>query len=87
MKIDEYWSIESDAACWTLRYYKEGPERNSKGDLVKSSSSSYHATFEQALKHYCDASLKVSDELKDVKDALAAAMAKIEKLTAGIKRK
>lgn len=57
MRLDNFYSIETDQYNVILRYYKEG-ELNDKGNPIISKSESYFATVEQALQVYLNKCIK-----------------------------
>lgn len=86
IQLDEHWRIEPDAACWQLRYEKQGAinKKTNKPSLTKVDS--FHATLTQALTVYLDESLKACAFAEDLLARIKELEAKIEKAVGGIKR-
>jgi len=66
IKLDEFYTVESDASCWMLRYEKFGKPNADTGKTPVSRDVSYHANLKQTLTVYLDNHLKGSTDLQDV---------------------
>jgi len=80
IKLDENFTIDSDAACWTLTYEKTGDINPSTGKPTVSRDVSYHMNLKQALSRYLDDCLKPSTGIQDVLRRISEVEEKIEKL-------
>lgn len=80
IQLDENYSIESDAACWTLTYEKEGDINPKTGKPIVSRDASYHANLKQALVKYLDNSLKPCKDAQDVLKRITELEKTIEKV-------
>ena len=79
MKLDEFYTVESDASCWVLTFEKKGPETNDKGELITSRNTSYHANLKQALLKYLDNALKPCGTVQAVVNRIAEVESMIAK--------
>ncbi len=80
MKLDEFYTVESDTACWVLTYEKEGDINPNTGKPIITRDVSYHANLKQALVKYLDNCLKPSADIQDVKNRIAEVELRIENL-------
>lgn len=80
IQLDENYSIESDSACWTLTYEKQGAINPKTGKPIISRDASYHANLKQALVKYLDNSLKPSKDAQDVLSRIVEVEKTIEKV-------
>ncbi len=80
MKLDEFYTVEPDTACWTLTYEKIGDINPKTGKPTITRDASYHANLKQALVKYLDNCLKSSADIQDVKNRITEVEQKIENL-------
>lgn len=65
MKLDKFYTLEPDTACWVLTYEKTGDINPKTGKPTISRETSYHANFKQALVAYADKCLEPSTDVQD----------------------
>lgn len=80
IKLDDYYTIESDASCWSLLYEKQGDINPNTGKPIVSRDASYHANLKQALHKYLDNCLKQPESVQGLMVRLAQVEATINKL-------
>lgn len=87
MKLDEFYTVEADTACWVLTQRvseardKDGNRKTDKdtGEPLWNTEQSYHANLRQALTKYLDNALQPSQDILDVRNRIAQVEANIEK--------
>lgn len=80
IRLDEFYTVEYDNTSWDLIYFKEGPETNDKGGLIKTRRASFHASLGAALRFYLNSSLKGSETIADVLNRIVEAENKMQTL-------
>lgn len=80
IRLDEFYTIESDARCWVLTYEKSGDINPDTGKPTISRDVSYHANLKQLLTRYLDDCLRPSTNLQDVINRIAEVEANIDKM-------
>lgn len=80
MRLDEFYTVEPDASCWTLTYAKSGDINPDTGKPIISRDVSYHANLKQALLKYLDEALKPSTDAQDMVNLICGVEEKVERL-------
>lgn len=80
MKLDKYWSVNSDKYGWELVYEKTGTINPKTGKPKISSKTSYHANLKQCLITYLDETLKPSETIVEALERIKEVEEKIEKI-------
>lgn len=65
MKIDDEYSVDSDALTWVLRYEKKTNKVNKKGGAVFSRRATYHGTLDQVIMKYADMKAREGETIED----------------------
>jgi hypothetical protein len=87
IKIDDEYTIESDAASWNLLYKSPtGKVSEKTGEPTFSESVSYHANLAQACSSYLNERPKGSATLKDILERLKDAERAVINACTGITR-
>lgn len=79
MKLDEFYTVEPDTACWVLTYEKQGDINPKTGKPTISRDVSYHADLKQSLVAYLDKCLEPSTDIQDVIHRISEAENRIAK--------
>ncbi len=88
MKLDEFFTVEPDTACWVLtQRVSEARDKDGVRKLDKitkeplwNEDASYHANLKQALVKYLDLSLKGSDDAQAILNRIKEVEERIAKL-------
>lgn len=87
MKLDAFYTVEPDTACWVLTYEKQGEINPNTGKPKVSRDVSYHANLKQALVTYLDKCLEPSTDIQDAINHISATEERINKLFTPLAKK
>ena len=82
IKLDENYTIDSDAYNWILRYERTylGKDKEGKPKEQTAIEESYHASFKQCILKYIDEASKECDSLNAILDKLSEIEIKLNNL-------